>query len=251
MAAARTRTLLDARAQSGAQTLVRPSGRFRSWPEARAFVHAQGLSSFVAWRQWARSPARPPDIPSNPDQVYAGAGWRDWYDWLGKPRPVRGGRFRPFAAARAYARALGLRDRREWAAWARSGARPPDVPASPDRTYAAAGWQGWHDWLGKPVARTEGGPKPWRPFEAARCYARGLGLPSVRAWRQWAASPARPADIPSNPDRAYAGAAWIDWADWLGTRFASPSGRGRTGAAQLRAGTDGLASAAGLECRAH
>jgi hypothetical protein len=100
------------------------------------------------------------------------------------------------------------------------------VPASPDRTYAAAGWQGWHDWLGKPVARTEGGPKPWRPFEAARCYARSLGLPSARAWRQWATSPARPADIPSNPDRAYAQAGWTDWADWLGT--ARPGG----GAAQ-------------------
>ena len=117
MAAARTRTRLDARAQSGAETAVRPSGRFRSWPEARAFVHAQSLSSFAAWRQWARSPARPPDIPSNPDQVYASAGWQDWYDWLGKP-----------------------------------------------------------------AGRTERGPKPWRPFVTARRYARRLGLPSFAAW---------------------------------------------------------------------
>src|SRR5919201_1135373 len=130
MAAARTRTRLDARARSGAETPVRPSGRFRSWPEARAFVHTQGLSSFAAWRQWARSPARPPDIPCNPDQVYASAGWQDWYDWLGKPRPARGDRFPPFAAARAHARALVLRDRREWAAWARSAAlRAPPGPA--------------------------------------------------------------------------------------------------------------------------
>jgi hypothetical protein len=180
-------------------------------------VHALGLASFAAWRRWATSPERPADIPSNPDQVYADAGWQDWYDWLGKARPALSGRFRPFAAARGYARGLGLRDRRQWAAWARSDARPADVPASPDRTYAGAGWQGWYDWLGKPAGRTERGPKPWQPFVAARRYVRALGLPSARAWRRWATSPARPADIPSNPDRAYAHAGWTDWADWLGT----------------------------------
>lgn len=194
-----------------------PLNRFRSCAEARAFVHTLGLRSFAAWRRWATSPARPADIPSNPDQVYASAGWTDWYDWLGKPRPAPSDRFRPFAAARAYAHELGLRDRRQWAAWTRSPARPADVPASPDRTYAAAGWQGWYDWLGKPAGRTERGPKPWRPFAAARRYVRALGLPSARAWRRWATSPARPTDIPSNPDRAYARAGWTDWADWLGT----------------------------------
>src|ERR671932_675367 len=75
MAAARTRTRLDARARSGAETPVRLSGRFRSLPEARPFVHALGLPSFAAWGRWATSPARPADIPSDPDRAYAQAGW--------------------------------------------------------------------------------------------------------------------------------------------------------------------------------
>ena len=90
MAAARTRTRLDARARSGAETPVRPSGRFRSLPEARPFVHALGLPSFTAWRRWATSPARPADIPSNPDRAYAQAGWTDWTDWLGTAHPGGG-----------------------------------------------------------------------------------------------------------------------------------------------------------------
>ena len=87
MAAARTRTRLDARARSGAETPVRLSGRFRSLPEARPFVHALGLPSFAAWRRWATSPARPTDIPSDPDRAYAQAGWTDWADWLATEHP--------------------------------------------------------------------------------------------------------------------------------------------------------------------
>ena len=55
-------------------------------------MHALGLASFAAWRRWATSPERPADIPSNPDQVYADAGWQDWYDWLGTERPQGGAR---------------------------------------------------------------------------------------------------------------------------------------------------------------
>ena len=55
--------------------------------EARAFVHALGLPSFAAWRRWATSPARPTDIPSDPDRAYAQAGWTDWADWLGTEHP--------------------------------------------------------------------------------------------------------------------------------------------------------------------
>ena len=75
---------------AGSDRPLRPT-RFRPWPEARAFVYALGLGSFAAWRQWATSPARPADIPSNPDRAYARAGWTDWADWLGT-EPPRGGR---------------------------------------------------------------------------------------------------------------------------------------------------------------
>ena len=74
---------------AGSSRSVRPS-RFRSCPEARAFVHALGLPSFAAWRRWATSPARPTDIPSNPDRAYARAGWTDWADWLGTERAPGG-----------------------------------------------------------------------------------------------------------------------------------------------------------------
>ena len=79
-------TVEDATLPAGSSWPLRPS-RFRPCPEARAFVHTLGLSSFAAWRRWAASPARPTDIPSNPDRAYAQAGWTDWADWLGTGHP--------------------------------------------------------------------------------------------------------------------------------------------------------------------
>src|SRR5205823_578783 len=55
--------------------------------------------------------------------------------------------FRPFAEARAYVRGLGLRNGDEWADWAKSAARPADIPSAPDRTYKDQ-WIGMSDWLG-------------------------------------------------------------------------------------------------------
>ena len=54
---------------------------------------------------------------------------------------------RPFDAARAYVRSLGLTSTTAWRAWSKSGARPEDIPARPERCYHAT-WAGYADWLG-------------------------------------------------------------------------------------------------------
>ncbi len=62
----------------------------------------------------------------------------------------------------------------------------------------------------------------WREFEAASTFAQGLGLHDKNEWSRWvqgaiAGRSPRPFDIPSTPERAYAGKGWTAWADWLGT----------------------------------
>ena len=59
-----------------------------------------------------------------------------------------GGSFRSFAAARAFARGLGLTSMRAWQAWCKGGARPADIPSSPNQVYKGKGWAGYGDWLG-------------------------------------------------------------------------------------------------------
>jgi superfamily II DNA or RNA helicase len=118
---------------------------FRSFEKARTFSRSLGLKSETEWRKYKRS--RPPDIPANPDQVYAKVGWSNWGDWLGTGR-VRGKDLRSFKKARAFVRSLGLKSQTEWLAYCSSGKKPADIPSNPNKSYADAGWDGMGDWLG-------------------------------------------------------------------------------------------------------
>lgn len=64
----------------------------------------------------------------------------------------------------------------------------------------------------------------WRPFEEAREFVRGLGLKSQAEWADFYKGlrsnlPSLPKDIPTTPNRTYAGLGWISMGDWLGTDF--------------------------------
>src|SRR5262249_30654704 len=125
-----------------------------------------------------------------------------WGDWLGT------GIYRSFEEARAFARSLGLKSGVEWRAYAKSGQKPDDIPASPNKTYAEVGWASWGDWLGTGI---------YRSFEEGRAFARSLGLKSQTEWLAYAKSGQKPDDIPFKPDIRYADQGWTNWGDWLGT----------------------------------
>ena len=59
------------------------TGEFRSFEEARAYVHTLGLKSQKEWKAWSASVARPYDIPSSPETKYASSGWLSFPDFLG------------------------------------------------------------------------------------------------------------------------------------------------------------------------
>jgi hypothetical protein len=138
---------------------------------------------------------------------------------------VQSARWRPFAEARAFARRLELSGRAEWDAFVtgrlpNKGTRPADIPSAPHMSYAKAGWMTWGDFLGtgNPARRL----MVYRPFREARAYARSLGLANTKEWRALcrARSGNRrvlPHDIPSLPERVYAGRGWAGYGDWLGT----------------------------------
>ena len=63
--------------------------------------------------------------------------------------------------------------------------------------------------------------KRFLPFEEAREMVRKQGLTSKKQWQQWS----RPANIPSNPEKTYAGEGWLSYPDWLGYGEGKP-GRG-------------------------
>jgi superfamily II DNA or RNA helicase len=178
---------------------------WRSFEEARTFVHTLGFKHNRQWYDYSKSGQRLADIPAQPYKIYT-VEWKDWYDWLGVQRWL------PFEEARAFVRGLGLTGRAQWRPYCQSGNKPSTIPAEPAQIYAAE-WQGMNDWLG--IQYTQ--KKTWLPFEQARAHVRGLGLATYQQWKDYSKSGQRLTDIPASPARTYA-AEWQGWHDWLGVQ---------------------------------
>jgi superfamily II DNA or RNA helicase len=189
---------------------------WRPFGEVKPFVRALKLQSFAEWSDYCKSGKKPPDIPTNPDKIYAATGWSNWGDWLGTGTVATQLRsYRPFEKARAYVRGLGMTSQAGWKAYCKSGDKPDDIPVNPNDTYADEGWVGLGDWLGTKRVATQ--LRRYRLFEEARAYVRGLGLKSFPKWLAYCKSGGKPDDIPANPNNVYRHKGWVGWGDWLGT----------------------------------
>lgn len=123
--------------------------QFRSFQDARRFVHSLGLQSQVEWMQYCRSGEKPVDIPSSPARTYRDYGWDSVGDWLGTGRVARKKcTFRPFQEARQFVHALKLQNHLDWCEYCKSGRRPIDIPSAPAKLTKIIGWKGLADWLG-------------------------------------------------------------------------------------------------------
>jgi hypothetical protein len=187
----------------------------RPFVEARAFVHTLKLASSSAWRDFCASGKRPPDIPSNPQVTYH-LEWQSWGDWLGTGRSrsvVQSARykFRSFASARDFARALGFTGSGQWRLYAASAKRPPDIPSNPQIAYRLE-WKGWGDWLG-----TGNTKNSFLLFEEARQLVHSLGVQSGAEFYAVARSGELPAGVPKDPQAAYRNSGWKGWGDFVGT----------------------------------
>jgi hypothetical protein len=216
---------------------VHPRGRsYRSFRNARAFVHRLGLKSTREWRAFCTESVRgvpklPPDIPANAGRYYSGKGWDGMSDWLGSgfihPRDRV---YRPFQKARSFARELGLTSYSAWCDYCKRGIRgkqtlPADIPSCPQVTYQRDGWAGFGDWLA--TGNLSNRYRSFRSFKDARAFARSLGLQSWSQWRDYAHGrfknlPSLPRDIPTCPNETYEDQGWVGMSDWLGTDRKQP-----------------------------
>ena len=208
----------------GTNFIANTRKKFRPFKAARSFVHELKIKDQKEWLQFCKGelrgkPKRPDDIPVAPDQVYAATGWAGTRDWFGTPAPSRkrNGAW-PFEKARHFVHALKLYSSEEWQAYSKKQ-RPPFIPSAPHITYKNEGWKGLRDWLGTPRKK---GRKVFRHFTDARRFVRSLHLGTTLGWRAYAAGKlqskgTRPADLPSNPQQAYAAKGWVSWSDWLST----------------------------------
>ena len=200
----------------GTGTIAPNYRKYLPFEEARAFAKALNLPNSSAWFEYAKHNGLPDNIPAVPAKVYKHDGWLGFEHWLGKsswPKDLE--HSRPFEEARKFVRNLKLKNSTEWRRFIKSGQKPEDIPAYPDRVYKDVGWVGIPDWLG--VYNVAKGYKKWLPFEEARNLVHSLGLSSVKEWRLYTKSGSFDERLPKDPSKAYLQTGWKGFGDWLGT----------------------------------
>ncbi|WP_208643713.1 VPA1269 family protein [Pseudomonas songnenensis] len=171
---------------------------YPTYAEAQAAAQALGIKSAPDYRKRYREDPR---LPCNPSQVYADAGWMDWYDFLGNERPD----FYPtYAEAKAAAQALGIKSQPDYT---RRYREDPRLPCKPSQFYADAGWMDWYDFLGNER------PDLYPSYAEAQAAAQALGIKNPSDYTKRYREDPR---LPSSPSEFYADAGWMDWYDFHG-----------------------------------
>jgi hypothetical protein len=189
--------------------------QFRSFKDAREFVHSLNLKNKDHWILFCKQGKKPHNFPSNPDRSYKNKGWVNWGDFLGTGNmKSQKKQFRSFENAREFAQSLKLKNSQQWRAFSKSSNRPEDVPSTPYEYYKNKGWVNWGNFLG--TGNIQSQKKQFRSFENAREFAQSLKLKNRLAWLDICKSGNKPQDIPSNPNKIYPDL-WVNWGDFLGT----------------------------------
>jgi superfamily II DNA or RNA helicase len=189
---------------------------YKSFEEARAFVHNLGLKRQKEWLIYCKSIEKPEDIPANPDRTYKDEGWISMGDWLGTGRISNLNRqYKSFEEARAFVHNLGLKLQKEWLIYCKSIEKPKDIPANPEKVYKNDGYKDLPDWLGSGRPSTKN--RKYKSFKEARAFVHNLALKNTKEWKDYYKSANRPDDITSVPNEFYKDKGWISMGDWIGT----------------------------------
>lgn len=143
--------------------------KYRSFNEARSFVHKLKLKSQHEWEEYCKSGSKPVDIPQKAYRTYH-RNWKGFGDWLGTNFVAKQKRnYRDFEEARKFVQTLGLKDQAAWRQYCKSGKKPQDIPSAPTKQYEKE-WKGFGDWLGTGAISTH--DRKHLTFDEARTYAR-------------------------------------------------------------------------------
>jgi hypothetical protein len=188
---------------------------YRSFNDAREFVHTLKLKSMDEYRKFCKSGNKPEDIPTGVNIVYKKE-WISFGDWLGTgsiSSQEKSRQYISYKDAKSFAQSLKLKSKEEWINYCKSSNNLTNIPTNCDQTYRDKGWESWGDFLGNEriVKYTESNT---RPFEECKKFVRSLGITSSPEWFKWWKKNKRPDDIPYNPDEVYK--EWITWRDFLG-----------------------------------
>jgi superfamily II DNA or RNA helicase len=199
----------------GTGTIANSNRKYKSFEEARKFVHTLGFRSNKEWLKYDK----PPDIPSMPHITYREKGWVSLGDWLGTnvvSWKEMAKNYLTFSEAKQFVHTLGLKSRNEWLKYCASGKKPSNIPSNPRNSYKNDGWIGFGDFLGNGIKRFS--EIEYATFSEARQYARSLTLRNQSEWFEYCKSGDLPLNMAIAPHYKYLGEGWVSWPDFLGSK---------------------------------
>ena len=150
--------------------------KWRSFNEAKKFVHTLNISDFKEWHKYATSDKKPSDIPYSPDKVYKDKGWIGIRDWLGSGLDMC--KYPTYNQLVKIVRKAKIKSHKEYMEWFKKTKATSNgkwiknggIPANPDRYYGDRGqWKSWGVFLGtNRVANRLKNDPPLRPASLRR-----------------------------------------------------------------------------------
>lgn len=173
----------------GTDSTAYKNQKWRSYSEAKKFVHSLNLSDRKEWDDYCKSGNKPKDIPVSPYNVYKKE-CKGMGDWLGTGRIQNQKRkYRSFLEAKKFAHSLKLQIRKDWIKFTKSGNKPQNIPTDPMQVYKKE-WDGWGDWLGTGRISSQVKSTIWLPWKQAKIEYRNLakehGLNNKTEWDKFA-----------------------------------------------------------------
>ena len=126
-----------------------------------------------------------------------------------------------YDSAKAFIQTQGVRTRREFYQWVRSGQRPENFPSTPSQAYKKD-WISWGDFLG--TGNIAAQKVEWMSFSQAKAFIQTQDIQSAAGFNAWKKKGLKPANFPSRPEKIYK-ENWTSWGDFLGTENLSTRGR--------------------------
>lgn len=187
--------------------------KFKSYEEAKKFIHTLKLNSVAEYNRYNKKNMLPKDIRIDPKQYIE---FENWGTYLGTNNIApQLKKYKSFSKAKKYAKSLKLSSRSGWQKHTKEKNFPKDIPAYPESSYKKD-WKGWGDFLG--TGRVADQFKLFRPYNEAKKYAQSLNLKSGTEWKLHAKSKNFPKDIPVSPIQTYK-KNFESWGIFLGTGF--------------------------------
>ena len=153
-----------------------------------------------------------PNMPATPERTYRDKGWTTWGDFTGSGNVSNNNKeLFSFEDAQKLAQSMKIETKNHYRKLKKDNLLPDDMPWNPNKTYAGKGWTTWGDFTGS--GNVSHNNKEFFSFEEAQKLVQSMNILNRQQYHQAIKDGL---NMPSDPDKTYAGKGWVNWWHFFG-----------------------------------